>query len=218
LTNGPRSLVGQGVFVLGGDGAGQFAQIESADGNVLTLDRSWTVAADTTSRVTITPMVQNYLIVDNEFSDAGVAVQFYGTSVNNVVAGNTSSRTAGFLNRGEWYHHYEPSWYNQYLDNSIVDGAVYRGGPDNSIFAGEAVIGAYGMFHAQNDPPLVLGVIMRRNRLSKNSRIELQGCTGSKPLLSSAVIEKNIVLNDIEPIRGQYPDCDVLVHENFFGR
>jgi hypothetical protein len=74
------------------------------------------------------------------------------------------------------------------------------------------------MFHAQNDPPLVLGVIMRRNRLSKNSRIELQGCTGSKPLLSSAVIEKNIVLNDIEPIRGQYPDCDVLVHENFFGR
>jgi hypothetical protein len=218
LTPGSRSLVGQGVFILDGRGAGQFAQIEASDGETLVLDRQWEVSPDQTSLVTITAMVQHYLIVENEFSDAGTAVQLYGTSVEQIVAGNSSARTAGFINQGRWYEHFQPSWYIQYLNNRIVDGTVYRGGPDGSIFSGDAVIGAYGLPDPRIRSPLVLGIVMRGNSLAENARIEVGRCGGIAPTIRGIVIERNVVLNNVDPISGVGPGCDALVRDNAIGK
>lgn len=217
LTSKQHTLIGQGVFLLDGRGAGQFAQIAAFEGETLTLDRQWAIAPDSGSIITITAMVQNYLIVDNEFSDAGAAVQFYGTSVNQVVSGNSSARTAGFIGLGRWYHHVQPNWYIQYLDNRITDGTVYRGGPDNSIFSGEAVIGAYGLPDPQCHAPLVLGVVMRGNILAENARIAISGCEGVTPSVRAVLIEKNIVPNEFDPIRGVSPVCEAVVRDNVVG-
>jgi hypothetical protein len=218
LTPGSRSLTGQGIFILDGRGAGQFAQIESSNGATLVLDRQWDVSPDQTSLVTITAMVQHYLIIENEFSDAGSAVQFYGTSVEQVVAGNTSERTAGFINQGRWYDHFQPSWYIQYLDNRILDGTVYRGGPDNLIFSGDAVIGAYGLPNPRDRAPLVLGIVMKGNRLAENARIEVSGCAGNEALVRGILIERNVVLNKVNPISSVGPGCEALVRENETGK
>ena len=41
---------------------------------------------------------------------------------------------------------------------------------------------------------------------------------GRKPLLSAAVIEKNVVLNDIESIRGaSLAECDAVARKNGTG-
>ncbi|WP_026600129.1 glycosyl hydrolase family 28-related protein [Methylosinus sp. sav-2] len=210
LTPGSHSPIRQGVFILAGRGAGQFAQIVDVAAGVVTLDRDWTVAPDRDSLITIVPMVQRYLIVGNEFSDAGAAVQLYGTSVEQVIAENSSARTAGFLNQGRWYHHFQPSWYIQYLKNRIVDGTVYRGGPDGMIFSGEAVIGAYGLPHPQS-PPLTLGIVMRGNQLVQNARIEIGGCGGAAPLTRGLVVEHNNVLTSTEPVKGVGANCDAVI-------
>jgi len=218
LTHGSRSLIGQGVFILDGRGAGQFAQIEASDGAMLVLDRQWEVSPDHTSLVTVTAMVQHYLIIENEFADAGTAVQLYGTSVEQIIAGNTAERTAGFINQGRWYDHFQPSWYIQYLNNRIVDGTVYRGGPDNAIFSGDAVIGAYGLPDPRIRSPLVRGIVVKGNWLAENARIEVSRCTGGAPTVRGVVIERNIVLNNVDPIRGVRPGCDALVRENEIGK
>jgi ubiquinone/menaquinone biosynthesis C-methylase UbiE len=83
---------------------------------------------------TIIPLQENVLIIENQFSDAGVAAQFYGTSVNHVVANNVSTRTGGFLNQGSYYHHFQPSWYVRCGPIAVALGVgwIYSGIPNNS--------------------------------------------------------------------------------------
>jgi hypothetical protein len=186
---------GAGVFILGGKGMGQLAQVERIDGKSVILDRAWKVPPDRSSVLTITMLQQNYLFIDNEFSDAGVALQFYGTSVDHVVAGNKSTRTGGFFNSGRWYQHYQPSWYIQFLDNRIVEGNVYRSGSNNAVFSGEAVLGSMGYQRPPNRAPLALGAVLRRNVLESNAHIEVSGVSAEAPGIRDVVIENNTVEN-----------------------
>jgi hypothetical protein len=189
----PEAWNGAGVFILGGKGMGQYSQITRIDGDMVSIDPPWLVPPDDTSVVTITMLQRNYIIIDNEFSDAGIAVQFYGTSVNHVVAGNKSTRTAGFLTSGRWYRHYQPSWYNQFLDNEISEGNFYRGGSDNAIFSGEATITVLGAQRAPNTAPLALGNVIRRNHLDSNAHLEILGSDAAAPGVRDVVIEGNAI-------------------------
>jgi hypothetical protein len=192
----PQRWRGAGVFVLGGRGMGQFAQVRDVQGATVQLDRPWQVAPDATSVLTITPIQQNYLFIDNSFTDAGVAVQLYGTSVNHVVAGNRSTRTAGFLNQGMWYHHYQPSWYCQFLVNDILEGNVYRGGPNNTLLGSEAFIGTRGLQRAPNTAPLALASILRGNHLHADAHLEVSGGNdAAAPGVRDVIVENNRVEN-----------------------
>jgi hypothetical protein len=187
---------GAGVFILGGRGMGQFAQVQDVESDVVHLDRPWAVAPDQTSVITITPMQQNYLFIDNTFTDAGVALQYYGTSVNHVASGNKSTRTAGFFNSGMWYYHYHPSWYCQFIDNEILEGNVYRGGPNNATLSGEAVIGTFGWQLPPNTAPLALASILRHNHLHSNAHLEVNGGDNpAAPGVRDVVVENNVVEN-----------------------
>jgi hypothetical protein len=175
---------------------GQFAQVRDVQGATVEMDRPWQVAPDATSVLTIAPIQQNYLFIDNTFTDAGVALQYYGTSVNHVAAGNKSTRTGGFLNIGKWYRHYQPSWYCQFLDNEILEGNVYRGGPNNATRSGEAVIGTRGLQRAPNTAPLALASILRGNHLHANAHLEVNGGNDrAAPGVRDVIVENNRVEN-----------------------
>ncbi|QPF94563.1 glycosyl hydrolase family 28-related protein [Bradyrhizobium commune] len=193
--------VGALVMVVDGLGAGQFARVVRFDpaGNngpmSVTLDRKLAVDLDATSVVTVVQMHQNYLIVDNTFQDVGVAAQFYGTGLNHVLAGNVATRTGGFFDRGMTYHHFQPSWQVQLLNNRITEGNAYQAGPDRTIASGEALIAVQAVrsLGVWNLPPLVRGVIVRGNRMDNDSHIEVTGVTPAFPGVRDVVIEDNVI-------------------------
>lgn len=203
---------GAGVFVLGGKGMGQFAQIDHLDGDVVHLDRAWRVLPDDSSLVTVTGMQQNYLFIDNEFSDASVALQYYGTSINHIASGNQSTRTGGFYNSGMWYHHYQPSWYCQFLDNKILEGNNYHNSKST-----EAFLGTIGRQKSPNTAPLALVAIHRRNHLHSSAHLEITGGGNpAAPGTRDAIIENNVVENADVGLLIDAGVVGVLEHGNLF--
>jgi len=191
----PDDWSGAGVFILGGKGMGQYAQVTRISEAHVEVDRPWKIAPDDSSVVTITPLQRNYLFIENQFEDAGVAIQFYGTSVDHVIAGNKATRAGSLYNSGRWYQHYQPSWFNQFFDNEIVDGNIYRGGPNNATFSGEAVVGTYGLQRAPNPTHLSLCSVFRRNKLHGNAHIEVIGLDPKAPGVQDVIVENNTVEN-----------------------
>jgi len=182
---------GAGVFILGGKGMGQFAQIDHLEGDIVHLDRPWKVLPNESSIITITMMQQNYLFVDNEFLDAGVAIFYYGTSIGHVAMGNKSLRTGGYCNSGRWYGHFQPSWFCQFLENEIIEGNVYRA--NDAPQSCEAFLATEGMQRPPNATPLALGTIHRRNHLHSNAHMQVTGINPSAPGVKDVIIENNIV-------------------------
>jgi hypothetical protein len=182
---------GAAFFILGGTGIGEVARVMSydAENQVVYLETPLQVLPDTSSIVTITPMQENFIFFRNSFIDTGVAIQYYGTSLNHVAAENTSRRTGGFFSSGRWYHNYQPSWYCQFFDNRIVEGGVYRGGSNNAIESGDAIIGAFGIQRAPNRAPLNIGAVLRRNRMDGGGSTEISGVSDESPGLTDAIVE-----------------------------
>lgn len=193
--------VGAIVMVADGQGAGQFARVARFDpaGDdkpmSVTLDRKLAVNLDATSVVTVVQMHQNYLVVDNTFEDVGVATVFYGTGLNHVLAGNVSVRSGGFFTRGMFYHHFQPNWQVQILNNRITEGNTYQAGPDRTTASGEALIAVQAVRPQayMKQPPLVRGVIVRSNRMDEDSHIEVTGVSPAFPGIRDVVVEDNVI-------------------------
>lgn len=193
--------VGAIVMVADGQGAGQFARVARFDpaGDdkpmSVALDRKLAVNLDATSVVTIVQMHQNYLVVDNTFEDVGVATVFYGTGLNHVLAGNVSVRSGGFFTRGMFYHHFQPNWQVQILNNRITEGNAYQAGPDRTTASGEALIAVQAVRPQAylKQPPLVRGVIVRGNRMDEDSHIEVTGVSPVFPGVRDVVVEDNVI-------------------------
>lgn len=189
------------VMVADGRGAGQFARVARFDPAAadkpmsIALDRKLAVELDATSIVTVVQMHQNYLVVDNTFEDVGVAAQFYGTGLNHVLAGNVATRTGGFFDRALIYHHFQPSWQVQILNNRITEGNAYQAGPDRTIASGEALIAVQAVRppNMLKQPPLVRAVIVRGNRMENDSHIEITGVTPVYPGVRDVVVEDNVI-------------------------
>ncbi|MBY9051551.1 hypothetical protein K7462_30180, partial [Pseudomonas fluorescens] len=143
----------------------------------IALDRPLAVTLDRSSEITITQAQQNYLVIDNVFEDTGVAAQAYGTALDHVISGNRSNRTSGFAAFGLSYEQFQPVWRTQFLDNHILEGNVYRAGPERTIFSNEASILVRGNQTAAGAgrPPMVQAVIIRGNRLDQDAHIEIKG-------------------------------------------
>lgn len=211
-----KDWIGGGVFILDGKGMGQYRQIAKYDGRRVELDRPWGVPPDTNSTITITMLQHRYLFIDNSFEDVGIALQYYGTSIDHVASGNTSTRGGGFYNSGRWYRHFQPSWYCQFLDNVIDEGNCYRFGPNNSTNSGLSFIGSEGLQSQGGQAPLALCSVHRRNQLLNNAEMRFIGVSSEFPGLRDAVAEHNIIENSP---RGVFMDdgCrGVLLRENTF--
>jgi hypothetical protein len=185
------------VMVVNGRGAGQYGRVASFANMPsrlsITLDRTLQTPLDRTSEITIAPAHENYLIVDNSFEDTGVAAQSFGTGLGHVIAGNRSNRTSGFAAIGLDYNHFQPSWRIQILDNHIIEGNVYRAGPDRNVFSNEALIFVRANQTATKAgrPPLVQAIIVRGNLLDQDAHIQIQGFSAASPGVRDVVIEAN---------------------------
>jgi len=210
---------GAGVFIMDGHGAGQMAQVKSIFDLTVELDRPLKVTPDTSSVITITMLQQNYLFFDNTFVDTGLAIQYYGTSVNHVAAGNRLVRAGGIFASGRWYQHYQPTWYCQFIDNEISDGNTYRGGPNASIFSGESALGVYGWQMPPNRAPLALGAVLRQNRLLGNAHIEVMGGDDTEaPGVRDVIIENNVIQQSDVLFKQDRGVQGLYLSGNHFGR
>jgi hypothetical protein len=195
--------VGALVMVVNGRGSGQYAHVASYTNDqqrrLIALDRTLQISLDATSEVTIVQARENYLVVDNSFEDTGVAAQSYGTGIGHVFAGNQSNRTGGFFEIGLNYGHFQPGWQIQMLDNHILEGNVYRAGPDRDVISNEAMIfiRANQTVTAPGRPPLVDAVIVRGNHLDQDAHIRIEGFSAASPGVRDVVVEAN----DIGPSR-----------------
>ena len=207
---------GAGVFILEGRGMGQYREIAGtgSDGHTVLLDQPWDVAPDSSSRITIAPMQRNYLFIENRFEDAGVALQYYGTSINTVASGNVAVRAGGFYNSGRWYHGFQPTWYCQFLGNTIAEGNGYRFGPNNSVEAGESYLGTLGLRNAKVKPLLAYGAIHRGNILKNNAGIRILGYNEKHPGVRNVLVEYNLVENSDTGIFVDHGARRVLVRKN----
>jgi len=191
-----RDWGGAAVFVLDGKGMGQYRRIRGWDGRRVTLDRPWQIVPNQSSVVSITMLQRNYYFIDNEFSDAGVAIQLYGSAVGNIMAGNRSQRTGGFHNIGMYYHGYQPSWFIQWLDNEILEGNVYQGGHNQHRLSGEAHLGVIAYPRDRSwTHPLALCTVIRRNTLHNNAHIVVGGSDSPQAspggLVRDVIVENN---------------------------
>ncbi|MCP3368325.1 glycosyl hydrolase family 28-related protein [Bradyrhizobium cajani] len=195
----PSSLdwTGAAVMVVNGRGAGQYARLKALENKppslTITLDRPLAVTLDRTSEITVTQAQQNYLVIDNFFEDTGVAAQAYGTALDHVIAANRSNRTSGFAAFGLSYEQFQPVWRTQFLDNHILEGNVYRAGPERTVFSNEASILVRGNQTATGAgrPPMVQAVIIRGNRLDQDAHIEIKGFAAASPGVRDVVVEEN---------------------------
>jgi len=217
-SGGRQRWKGTGVFILAGRGMGQYRQVVDVadDERTVTLDHPLDVSLDASTIVTVTMLQQNYLFINNHFTDAGIALQYYGTTVNCVAAGNTSTRAGGFYNSGRWYHGFQPSWYCQFLGNEILEGNGYRFGPNNSQKAGNSLLGTWGVQSGANTAPLAYCAVHRRNRLHNNAFISLKGISREHPGLRDVVVEHNTIENSRIGIRQDDGCVGLLLRKNTF--
>jgi hypothetical protein len=185
------SWEGASLFVLGGRGMGEVGLVRNADPSTLQVEltKAFEVPLDNSSVVTVVPTQRNFIFYKNQFFDAGLAIQYYGTSLNHIAAENRSVRTGGFFNTGRWYRHYQPSWYCQFIKNEIVEANFYRGGSNNQIESGVGVIGSFGFQRAPNRSPLVLGAIHRGNSLGVQGTMQIRGYDRSAPGVKDVIVE-----------------------------
>jgi len=222
---GGKTWAGAGVFVFSGKGWSQYRRIVKVEGDTITVDRPWDVAPDATSLVGITMLQRHYILAGNSFSDAGIAIQFYGSSLEHIVAGNTCARAGGYQGIGKAYGGYQlppdknpchqPSWFCQYVGNEITEGSIYRSGANNSILSGDSVIGVFGWPLTRDWPwPYNVGSVVRGNRLENNARIQIGGNGNDQPSVSDAIVEGNTIRNADEAIRLDRAVRGIVVRAN----
>jgi hypothetical protein len=127
----------QGVVlsIVEGKGRGQYRWIENYDGLNITLDSPWLVEPDEKSLVSVSAFNGRHLIIGNTMSDTGTAVQLYAPNYECIVAENKTYRASNIntlsrlrKDKVNGSISIELSWYNQFLDNEIVEGNCWGGG------------------------------------------------------------------------------------------
>ncbi|MCE5238958.1 hypothetical protein LLH23_10750 [bacterium] len=201
---GARDWTNGGVFILDGKGAGQWRWVKAWEGRNVTLDQPWQVAPDESSTLGITMFHGRYAFVGNSFTDCG-AFQFYGTSIECDVVGNTAARNQGYQALGLWYHGFQPSWYCQFLGNTIAEGNYYHW-----TSAGDSVISIYGARRAEYEGPLTRGAVVRGNKLQANSQIKITGSC------ANVLVAQNQVANSDTGIFVSQSCQNVLAQGNTF--
>ena len=199
-----RNWRGSAVFILAGKGAGQYRRLAKYEGDQIEVDRPWVVDPDQDSLLSITMFHGHYLLVDNEFTDCG-AMQFYGTSIDCVVAHNRGTRMSGFRGLGLWYYAFQPSWYCQFLDNEILEGNYYHWNE-----AADSVLEVFGAKHGSYQGPLNVGAVVRGNQLLGQSYIRVSGSC------RDVVVEGNRVAHADRGIFVSRDTARVLVKDNQF--
>jgi hypothetical protein len=199
-----QNWAGAAVMILEGKGLGQYRIVTAHQGRDWEIDRPWTVPPDVTSRISIVPFRGRNLFIGNTCEDGG-PFQLYGSAHECIVAENTGRRMDGFLVWGLDPHGWgqQPSWYCQFLDNTILEGNAY--GHRTGGF-GTAAAGAPGDGKGRS----IRDVVFRRNACLNNASISIGGN------LDGALVEHNVIEHTDVGVHVRLPACDVLLRANRF--
>ena len=166
--------------------------VEKFEPNKLVLDRPFDVPVDATSQFYAANAMTRHILFDNQWSDTGIAAQFYGGALDCVMAGNKSARSGGFRAWGN-----ETAWYVQMLGNEITEGYGTIGPEAN---AGSSALNVIGPYLTRNGirftGTTVRGIVMRRNVLHNNATITLRGA------IHDALLENNQIKHSNKGIVG----------------
>jgi hypothetical protein len=175
------------VAVVSGHGVGQWRSVASWSGQQVELSDPFGVAPDATSRITIVPAQLHYIFRHNHFDTTGVAIQFYGTAVEHIVADNDESKAGGFYTVALRYSGgVAPQLNVQFLGNQVREGANYHYGPNGANSAGPSSIDV-----TSRVPSAVIGMVIRNNELQRESTIRVQSQAGSGMI--GVLLDKNRV-------------------------
>lgn len=200
-----RSWEGAGLFVLKGRGLGLMARVTRRTGELVELDRDIAGLTDATTRVTIVPLQENYLIVENAFLDVGAA-QIFGTGYKHVFASNRSFRSDGFSAVSLDYRHPQPNFYIQFLSNESVASAFKR----------TSGISVTGRQFKGNDTLLSVGIVIRENRLRSASTIRIDGRSSVVPSMRNVLVEQNEIERTHIGINVGQGVEELLIRDNIF--
>jgi hypothetical protein len=177
------------VAIIGGHGAGQWRTLESWSGHEVELSEGFGIAPDPSSRITIVPLQLHYIFYRNHFSDAGVAIQFYGTAVEHIIAENDESNAGGFYFSAHRYvGGVAPQLNVQLLDNHVREGWNYHFGPNSMPAPGPSLIKVQSLA-----PSAVIGMVIRNNELAGESTIKVH--SESPTGVIGMLVDKNRVSN-----------------------
>ncbi len=212
---------GGAIYILKGKGAGQFRRIENIgiDDKTVEIQTPFLISPDETSIVSICPFQAHYLFIENEFEDGGPAIQFYGSSIEHILYGNTSKRTSGFHNQGmaDELYFYQPSWFIQFINNRIIEANTIIG-PLSSFPPTDVFIATVDSHQGSIDFPdpygpnrknLARWAVHRHNHIKNNGIIGVIGGV-------DVVIDSNIVENSNMGIYVEEHSHNVLLHKNMF--
>lgn len=201
-----RRWGGAGVFIVGGRGRGQYRRVLHRDGQRVILDAPFNVAPDRTSRFSIVSLQRQYLILENTGIDTGATVQFYGTAVDHVFAGNRAVRSRGFGGTALYYNHFQPSWYVQFLENEITTPLPEK----------PSVLRLVGLKNKKSMDTLGYVLLLRRNRLLGNSTITIKSDKDMPAALGDILVENNEIRDSATGISVEGAVDDYLLRGNRF--
>ena len=175
------------VAIVSGHGVGQWRTVSNFSSQRVELSDAFSIAPDATSRITIVPLQLHYTFDHNHFHTAGVAIQFYGTAVEHIVANNDASSAGGFYATALRYAGgVAPQLNVQFLDNQVGGGANYHFGPDGGTPAGASMIDVMSL-----QPTAVIGMVLRNNKLEGQSLLRVRSQSGSGVI--GMLIDKNLI-------------------------
>jgi hypothetical protein len=196
---------------------GQWRKIAAIEGDKVLLDRPWEVVPDRDSLVSVTALISQFIIADNDFQDLGVAIQFYGVSAEHIVSGNSFARAMGAETAGRFYRFEQPNWYVQFLGNKITEGNIYRSGPNQMFLSGLSYIAVFGLAPRPDFPwPMACAHVVRGNQLDNNALIKIGGRETQLPAVLDVVVEDNSVSDSPLGVTVDSSAAGILLRNNQF--
>ncbi len=147
------------------------------DAHTANASLDWPSLFDATSRATITQMQRHYTFVGNDFSDAGIGIQYFGTAIEHITADNSCSRAGGFHGWALDYDGLQPVVDCQWFGNKVLEG--------NSPGTSHVAIMA-------QTPAVAFNSVFRGNRLFSNAQLEVLS-NGDPTLVENVLLEGNTV-------------------------
>ncbi len=220
VKGGMTDMHGTAVFVIDGQGAGQYRWLTGYEGNHITIDREWDLAPDESSLVSIGGFNGRHLFINNTAIDTGTIIQLYPPNCECILSGNRSIRASNINSLGKLAKHknsefvwIETSWYNQFLDNRVIAGNTWGGGSTqiDRWIGGECTLNVWGwetaFYVSQHGEDLD---IFLTPELLRNILGESHPRTRSIPISRFQIIRRHVIDNN-SSIRIHGAVADVLI-------
>lgn len=206
-TWGKDDWTGALAVIIVGRGVGQWRTVNTWSGQQVGLSEAFGIAPDATSRITIIPAHLRYIFYHNHFQGSGVAIQFYGTAVEHIVADNDELSAGGFYAIARPYSDgLDPELNVQLLDNQVREGPNYHYGPNGGNLAGPSSIEVVSL-----PPSLIFGMVIRNSELQGQSTLQVRSQSGSGVI--GMLLDKNRTANAHNVQIDQSVSGEVLVRQ-----